>query len=175
MLQSAVRQDLSETFFRDFADLNPTDVETRFAALVEKAFSSLLGEGVNHDRISLIRRLDMRYQGQDHTLTVALPGDVSPAGNNQFATLPQRFEDTYSARHGHSNPEASLETVPSPASRGAWTRGSSPEAAIRELEDTLADWADVPSPPGSPSTATAKTPPDPANGAEATASSANTR
>ena len=47
MLQSAVRQDFSEAFFQDFADLDTTDVETRFAALGEKAFSSLLGEGVN--------------------------------------------------------------------------------------------------------------------------------
>ena len=53
----------------------------------------------------------MRYQGQEHTLTVTLPNNVSPAGDNQFATLRQRFEDTYSARYGHSNPEASLETV----------------------------------------------------------------
>ena len=30
-----------------------------------------------------------------------------------------------------------------PACQGAWASGSTPEAAIRELEDVLADWAEV--------------------------------
>ena len=111
MLQSAVRQDFSEAFFRDFADLDTTDMHGRFTKLSDLAFSSLVGEGVAHDRISLIQRLDMRYQGQEHTLTVNLPDGVPPSEGGQFAALRQRFEDTYSARYGHSNPEAALETV----------------------------------------------------------------
>ena len=78
MLQSAVRQDFSEAFFQDFADLDTTEVEARFARLGETAVSSLLSEGVDHDRISLVQRLDMRYQGQEHTLTVTLPDHASP-------------------------------------------------------------------------------------------------
>ena len=111
MLQSAVRQDFSEAFFQDFTDLDTADVESRFARLGETAVSSLLDEGVAHDAISLIRRFDMRYQGQEHTLTVTLPNHASPSEDGHLATLRQRFEDTYSARYGHSNPEAALETV----------------------------------------------------------------
>ena len=111
MLQSAVRQDFSEAFFQDFADLDTTEVESRFAALSENAVSSLLGEGVDHDRISLVQRLDMRYQGQEHTLTVTLPNGASPSGDGHLAAARQRFEDTYRARYGHSNPDAALETV----------------------------------------------------------------
>ena len=111
MLQSAVRQDFSEAFFQDFADLDTTEVEARFARLGERAVSSLLGEGVDHDRITLVERLDMRYQGQEHTLTVTLPDHASPSANGHLAALRQRFEDTYRARYGHSNPDASLETV----------------------------------------------------------------
>ena len=111
MLQSAVRQDFSEAFFRDFADLDVEDLESRFTRLGDRAVSSLLGEGVDTHRISLIQRLDMRYQGQEHTLTVTLPNGVSPTSPGRFAGVRQRFEDTYRARYGHSNPEASLETV----------------------------------------------------------------
>ncbi len=111
MLQSAVRQDFSEAFFQDFTDLDTTEVESRFARLGETAVSSLLDEGVDHNAISLIRRLDMRYQGQEHTLTVTLPNHASPSEDGHLAALRQRFEDTYSARYGHSNPEAALETV----------------------------------------------------------------
>ena len=111
MLQSAVRQDFSEAFFRDFTDLDNADVETRFARLGETAVDSLLGEGVGHDAISLIQRLDMRYQGQEHTLTVTLPNGASPSADGHLAGLRRRFEDTYRARYGHSNPDASLETV----------------------------------------------------------------
>ncbi|MXY78085.1 MAG: hydantoinase/oxoprolinase family protein [Acidimicrobiia bacterium] len=111
MLQSAVRQDFSEAFFRDFTDLDTTDMEARFANLGENAVSSLLGEGVAHDAISLVPRLDMRYQGQEHTLTVTLPNGASPSADGHLAGLRRRFEDTYRARYGHSNPDASLETV----------------------------------------------------------------
>ena len=111
MLQSAVRQDFSEAFFRDFADLDTGDLQARFDRIGARAASSLEGEGVASDRISLIQRLDMRYQGQEHTLTVTMPNGLSPARGDRFANLRQRFEDTYRARYGHSNPEALLETV----------------------------------------------------------------
>ena len=111
MLQSAVRQDFSEAFFRNFADLDTDDLHARFARLGEMAVASLLGEGVGSDRISLVQRLDMRYQGQEHTLTVTLPNGASPDRDDPFTTLRSRFEDTYSTRYGHSNPGASMETV----------------------------------------------------------------
>lgn len=111
MLQSAVRQDFSEAFFRDFAHLDTEDLRARFDRIGSQASSSLVGEGVASDRISLIQRLDMRYQGQEHTLTVTMPNGLTPSGGNRFADLRQRFEDTYRARYGHANPEAQLETV----------------------------------------------------------------
>ncbi|MDE0235071.1 MAG: hydantoinase/oxoprolinase family protein [bacterium] len=111
MLQSAVRQDFSEAFFRDFSDLDTRDLEGRFSRLGDRAVSSLLGEGVASDRISLVQRLDMRYQGQEHTLTVTLPNGVSPTQGDRFSVLRRRFEDIYVARYGHSNPDASMETV----------------------------------------------------------------
>ena len=112
MLQSAVRQDFSEAFFRDFDDLDTADMQSRFTRLGGMAFSSLVGEGVDRDRIALIQRLDMRYQGQEHTLAVTLPGGgVAPSRDDRLAALRRRFEATYRARYGHSNPEAALETV----------------------------------------------------------------
>ncbi len=111
MLQSAVRQDFSEAFFRNFSDLDTDDLHARFARLGKVAVASLLGEGVGSEQISLIQRLDMRYQGQEHTLTVTLPNGASPDLDDPFTTLRSRFEDTYSTRYGHSNPGASMETV----------------------------------------------------------------
>lgn len=40
-----------------------------------------------------------------------------------------------------SDPVGYFATVP--ACKGAWACGSTPEAAIRELEEALADWAEV--------------------------------
>ena len=40
-----------------------------------------------------------------------------------------------------SDPAGYFATVP--ACRGAWAQGSTPEAALGELEDALADWAEV--------------------------------
>ncbi|MXX46556.1 MAG: hydantoinase/oxoprolinase family protein [Acidimicrobiia bacterium] len=111
MLQSAVRQDFSEAFFRDFSDLDARDLHDRFARLGDRAVSSLLGEGVAADRIGVVQRLDMRYQGQEHTLTVTMPNGAPGARDDRFSALRRRFEDIYAARYGHSNPEASMETV----------------------------------------------------------------
>ncbi|MDE0673890.1 MAG: hydantoinase/oxoprolinase family protein [bacterium] len=111
MLQSAVRQDFSEAFFRDFSDLDVRDLHDRFARLGDRAVSSLLGEGVAADRIGVVQRLDMRYQGQEHTLTVTMPNGAPGARDDRFSALRRRFEDIYAARYGHSNPEASMETV----------------------------------------------------------------
>ena len=114
MLQSAVRQDYSEAFFRDFAGLDAGGLESRFTELGGRAFAGLRAEGVAADRISLIRRLDMRYQGQEHTLTVTLPGGAAlsqDGAEGGLAALRRRFEETYRSRYGHSNPEAALETV----------------------------------------------------------------
>jgi N-methylhydantoinase A len=111
MLQSAVRQDFSEAFFRDFAGMDTQDLQTRFDRLGDRAISSLQEEGVEPEHISLMRRLDMRYQGQEHTLTITLPSSPSHTPQDQFASLRERFEASYSARYGHSNPQASLETV----------------------------------------------------------------
>lgn len=40
-----------------------------------------------------------------------------------------------------SDPPGHLATVP--ACQGAWAHGPTPEAAIRELEEVMADWAEV--------------------------------
>ena len=110
MLQSAVRQDFSQAYFRDFSALDHSELEHRFSQLEEQAHSSLRSEGVPPDEITLIQRLDMRYQGQEHTLTVTSGGAISAAGGDLQA-LRAAFEDIYRARYGHSNPQAPLETV----------------------------------------------------------------
>lgn len=111
MLQSAVRQDFSEPYFQNFADLDAAQLDERFLRLGEGARTSLVAEGVSEDRITLVPRLDMRYQGQEHTLTVNLPTNISPSSDDALKDLRGRFEDTYRTRYGHSNPEAELETV----------------------------------------------------------------
>ncbi|MYH56248.1 MAG: hydantoinase/oxoprolinase family protein [Acidimicrobiia bacterium] len=112
MLQSAVRQDFSEAYFQDFGGLDLADLTDRLARMGRSAFAALHSEGVPEDQISLIRRLDLRYKGQEHTLTITLPsGDSREEEGLRLDDLRRGFESVYRARYGHSNPDAPLETV----------------------------------------------------------------
>ncbi len=111
MLQSSVRQDFTEPYFQALADLDTAGLRERFTRLGNEAVGSLVQEGVARERVSLIPRLDMRYQGQEHTLTVTLPQGARLSDGHGLADLRRRFEETYVARYGHSNPEAAMETV----------------------------------------------------------------
>lgn len=70
-------------------------LEDVFAELEMAAGASLTKQGIEQDRHRMLRRLDLRYRGQEYTLGVPTePG--APA-----ATLRERFDRTHLARHGH--------------------------------------------------------------------------
>ena len=67
---------------------------------------------------------------------------TSAAGHDTTNTLAwARAAIAHAEVEAISDPPGFFATVP--ACRGAWAHGSTPEAAIRELEEALADWAAV--------------------------------
>ena len=82
-------------------DIDAADFAATFAALESEALAYLHRAGVADADIRIVRRLDMRYQGQGHEIEVTLPTRGAGRGD-VFAELGELFgaayEQTYTLR-----------------------------------------------------------------------------
>jgi N-methylhydantoinase A len=74
-------------------DIDDADFAATFAALEADASDFLRRADVAERDIRIVRRLDMRYQGQGHEIEVTLPS--STAAQAAFAGLPELFAQAY--------------------------------------------------------------------------------
>lgn len=72
------------------SDLEDTDIESTFAPLAAEASGILTEAGIAADDIRIVRRLDMRYQGQGHEIEVVLP-----SGPITIPEVEELFGETY--------------------------------------------------------------------------------
>ncbi len=75
------------------ADLDANDFDATFAALEAEATAILDEAGVARGDMRIVRRLDMRYQGQGHEIEVVLPD--GPAAGPLFGGVEELFGATY--------------------------------------------------------------------------------
>lgn len=108
MLQTDVRQDFSRSYFRDLAEIDDEMLRAEYAELEARGTAALEREGIPGDRRMLRHAADLRYTGQEHTLTIML--DLT-AGRDAVATATARFHTIYEGRFGHANPSAPMEIV----------------------------------------------------------------
>jgi N-methylhydantoinase A len=82
------------------ADLSPEDFGTTFEALASEATQYLTRAGVAPGDVRLVRRLDMRYQGQGHEIEVTLPevGDARALFDQLDELFGAAYEKTYALR-----------------------------------------------------------------------------
>ena len=71
-----VAYDHVQTFYRTLDGLAATELEARFAPLVEGVCAPLLAEGRRPEAIVVRRSIDVRYVGQNHELEVPWAGDL---------------------------------------------------------------------------------------------------
>nr|MBA2578955.1 hydantoinase/oxoprolinase family protein [Euzebyaceae bacterium] len=109
MLQSDTRHDAVSSFFARVADVDPDTLGGALADLAERARLMLKEDGVEADAIALEPSADLRYAGQEYTVTVGFAAGEAPGG--VLATLPDAFADAHKARYGHNNPGEAIEFV----------------------------------------------------------------
>jgi N-methylhydantoinase A len=102
MLVADLVKDYSQTIMLRADGLGWDELERHFAPLKRRGREELTAEGVEAQRISLDRALDMRYVGQSHELTVP----VNP-GDDVLAT----FHAAHGRRFGHRHPQEPVEIV----------------------------------------------------------------
>jgi N-methylhydantoinase A len=110
MLTCDLRHDYVQTLLRDFATVKPEEIRSVLAALVNDGMMAI---GHEHESRSPAPeadcRLDLRYRGQEYTVTVPL-SKASFEGTDRAAVAAQ-FHERHRLLYGHSAPRESLELV----------------------------------------------------------------
>ncbi|WP_214106079.1 hydantoinase/oxoprolinase family protein [Acrocarpospora catenulata] len=99
MLMSDLEYEFATTVLRPLSDASLAALEPYFAELEERGEEVLSAQGVKPEDRALVRRLDIRYHGQEHSLGIDLgPGDTA-------ADVLARFNAQHAARYGHAMPD----------------------------------------------------------------------
>ncbi|MDR1798376.1 MAG: hydantoinase/oxoprolinase family protein [Bifidobacteriaceae bacterium] len=96
MLMSDLEYEFAATALRPLTDDDLATLEPVFAELQEQAAAILEAQHVAPGQRRFTRTLDLRYQGQEHTLSV----EIEPGASAQAAF--GKFEDLHRTRHGHA-------------------------------------------------------------------------
>lgn len=110
MLTCDLRHDYVRTLLRDFAHVSPEEIGLALTDLVNNGLSTLKSErSTDGSAPKLDCRLDLRYRGQEYTVTVPLSGTSFTSADRQ--PVAARFHELHRLLYGHSAPEEALELV----------------------------------------------------------------
>jgi N-methylhydantoinase A len=98
MLMIDLRHDVAQTIAQPLSRVSLADLERHFLRLEDQGKTLLGREGVPEERWQLVRTADMRYLGQEHSVSVPIP--VQLAGLDS-AALFEAFEGVYEAVYGY--------------------------------------------------------------------------
>jgi N-methylhydantoinase A len=155
MLVTDLRHDVAKTVGRRrLSSIDGSEAEELFRALEEDAatYLRIQLDAQATAEIKFARRLDMRYVGQFHPLTMTIPRD---AGDDFGGTVSALFHQAHAERYGHSAPAEEIEVgalrvtaiseVPKPGAERSpdpLGRSTAGETIRRALCDD-GSWADV--------------------------------
>ena len=105
MLLADERHDFVRTFYADLSRLNFEDLLATHAEMAAEARGSLRYQG----EAELQTQLDIRYVGQEFTLSVPVERAQLDAGHRQ--EIRQAFDALYEHRYSHSSPDEPVEVV----------------------------------------------------------------
>jgi N-methylhydantoinase A len=99
MLMIDLRHDVAQTIAQPLSRLSLAELERLFVALEEQGKALLRREGVPEERWQFVRTADMRYLGQEHSVSVPIPAKL--AGLDDVTSMFQAFEEVYEAVYGY--------------------------------------------------------------------------
>ena len=106
MLFADFRYDLTETVVRPLDTVDMAEMAQQFAVLESEGARRLSTIGVPVEGVRYTRYAEMRYQRQEYTIKVRLPGHCeSPAEMRQL------FEEHYSRRYGHASRDMGIDVI----------------------------------------------------------------
>ena len=134
MLQTDIRHDVVRSFYRPLQGLDAAEVVTGFRALEEEGAALLADEGVAADVRYFVRSADMRYVGQEYSVSVAVGDEI------RLDEIGPAFHDAHRTRYGHATPDAPVEFVNlRVAAMGRVGVAATPFRAPEDVGDPLLD------------------------------------
>jgi len=99
-----IRHDFSEMHLVPADETEPSEIESRFTALEDRARERLRAEGIAEEDVQLLRSLDMRYLGQWRSLEISVDGKVE-----SLEDLTARFHDEHGRQHAYKRVDTPVE------------------------------------------------------------------
>lgn len=106
MLQADIRHDAGKTSILLLENLNEKQFFGHFEELRKELEEVLQKEQIHNAEKKYIYTLDMRYFGQEYTISVDVPEGVFDKGR-----IEQTFNETYERLYGHHSPDDIIEVV----------------------------------------------------------------
>ena len=100
MLTLDVVHDFALTQIANLESVEAGDVATRFSKLEAEAHEALEREGIAEPQRALLHSIDMRYEGQEHTITLPLGAEL--IANVDLAELRSSFDELHEVTYGYS-------------------------------------------------------------------------
>lgn len=98
MLMAAVQHDFAQTSVTVLDAIDETDLDNRYATMQREAEKVLETEGFDATHCFYERAVDLRYVGQEHTVSVALPASTS----KPIDYLGEKFAELHALQYGHT-------------------------------------------------------------------------
>jgi N-methylhydantoinase A len=107
MLMANVQHDLAVTRIGLLAELDPVELSADLAALQAEAAASLVDDGYGENDHVFLVSADLRYLGQEHSVTLPLDGASGGASGGAFdaAELEAAFAAAHDQAYGHTMPD----------------------------------------------------------------------
>ena len=104
MLMADLRHDFALTHIQAVDEAEVAEINAMFRDLETRLKEIFKQENVPDEDIVVSYEMDLRYLGQEHTLTVAVPSNFTEVDK---ATASQAFDDLHYSVYGHNAPEES--------------------------------------------------------------------
>lgn len=109
MLQTDIRHDNVRTFVSLLHSADQEKMNMIYKKMEEETADVLRQQKIGDDSMQFIRLADLRYVGQEYTVTVSCP--FNQINDQAIEKLAQRFHEKHLKIYGHNNPEGTVEIV----------------------------------------------------------------
>ena len=109
MLAADYRRDFVRSWFMPLGQASFEAIEALYIELEDQGRSEIVGSGVKVDELVVERAADMRYVGQEHTVTVDLP--LTLFDGRDLADVKSHFDAVHELRYGYGAPGEEAEIV----------------------------------------------------------------
>jgi N-methylhydantoinase A len=109
MLFSDLRYDYVRSCFRKLGEVSFEEIEGLYSSMEEEGRAAIAMSAIRPDAIVIERAADMRYVGQEHAVTVELPGRFFAEKDRD--AIKRRFDEVHAIRYGTSAPREPADLV----------------------------------------------------------------